>query len=124
MSNSRASVSLVAVLAALLLTLSCSQDGGNTQPGPVEVSMVGSVEFPAGEAVDLEGVVISFGDHQASADPTGWFTIQGNEGLPGLAIACSEGDVPFTVIFLGLVQVSPPSRERKMPPPGPPLVRL
>ncbi|MFH1221268.1 MAG: carboxypeptidase regulatory-like domain-containing protein [Candidatus Eisenbacteria bacterium] len=100
MSNSRASVSLVAVLAALLLILSCSQDGGNTQPGPVEVSMVGSVEFPAGEAVDLESVVISFGDHQASADPTGWFTIQGNEGLPGLALACSGGDVPMLMAIV------------------------
>ena len=89
----RSLVFLLSVTALAVFGLpECSNDG-DTNPGPVVVDMFGYLDFPAGEAVSPEEVTVGFGDYEVAPDSEGTFIISGNEGAPGLAMACTEDSV-------------------------------
>lgn len=93
---------VVIVLGVLLLTLCCSKDkeGKVTGPTVVEVSMTGSLAFPADTLVNVEDVLIGLGDHQAAPDTNGAFDIKGNGGIPGLAMVYDQDTTPM---LMGIV---------------------
>ena len=83
---------LALALVGLLCAVSCSNDG-DTNPGPVVVDMFGYLDFPAGEAVSPQDITVGFGDYEVAPDSEGTFIISGNEGAPGLAMACTEDSI-------------------------------
>ncbi|MFH1144057.1 MAG: carboxypeptidase-like regulatory domain-containing protein [Candidatus Eisenbacteria bacterium] len=90
---------IASILAAVVLAVSCSRDTANTAPEETIVSMNGATEFPAA-GVDPEGLTIAFGDHESALDASGDFTIQGNRGAPGLAVAYGQDSIPM---LMGIV---------------------
>lgn len=95
-------------LLALLVAVSCSNDGGEVEPGPVTVDMYGYLDFPAGDAVDLDEVAVGFGEHEAEPDSYGVFVMQGNEGAPGLAIAFANDSIPLLMCIVPRPQTGLP----------------
>ena len=87
-------------LVGLLLAVSCANDGGDGNLGPVVVDMVGYVDFPAEEAINLYEVSVGFGDHEAVPDSDGLFIIKGNRTVPGLAIAFSDDSIPLLMCIV------------------------
>jgi hypothetical protein len=90
---------LAFALFGVLCAISCSDDG-DTNPEPVVVDMFGYVDFPAGDAVNLDEVTVGFGDYEVTPDSEGTFIIEGNQGVPGLAMACSQDSV---ILLMGIV---------------------
>lgn len=90
---------LAAAVAAVLLGVSCSQDGGGTGPEPVAVSMWGYVDFPD-PTVNPEDVTIAFGDYEGTPNALGDFVIQGTQGTAGAAIAYAEDGTPMLMAIM------------------------
>ena len=79
----------------IVLATSCSKDEGETGPGQAVVEMSGQLDFPSGDAVDPASVTVGFGDGEAQPDSDGIFAIEGNGGIPGLAIAYMNDSIPL-----------------------------
>lgn len=90
------------LLGALLLTLCCSKDKGKkgTEPTDTEVSMTGSLTFPADTLVNFEDVLVGFGDNETTPDTNGAFDIKGNGGVPGLAIVYDQDTIPMLMSII------------------------
>jgi hypothetical protein len=86
-------------LAGLMCAISCSDDG-DKDLGPVVVDMFGYVDFPAGDAVDLDEVTVGFGEHEVAPDGDGTFIMEGNQGVPGLAMAYSGDSIPLLMCIV------------------------
>jgi len=91
---------LALALAGLLCFVSCSNDGGDKDLGPVVVDMAGYLDFPDPDGVNLGEIAVGFGDYEAAPDSQGLFIIRGNQAVPGLAIAFSEDSIP---LLMGIV---------------------
>ena len=94
------SFSLIIALIFCFIVRCSKDDGGITEPGPVETSMTGSVTFPADALVDVSDIIVGFGEHEVEPDTNGAFSITGNQGVPGLAIAYDQDTIPMLMCIV------------------------
>ena len=97
--KSPTALALGVVLVTTGFLFSCSRDATGPAPESTTAAMQGSTDFPGG-AVAPEGVVITFGERESAVDTAGDFSIQGNRGAPGVAIAMSEGSAPLLMAIV------------------------
>lgn len=69
-------------------------------PGPDTVTIQGTVAFPGEVPMDLRDLQVGFGAADAGLDSSGAFSIDGNAGLAGLAIAYGEDE---TALLMAVV---------------------
>lgn len=87
----------VATTAAVLLLMvsmlpSCSQEE-TVAPEPDSVMLEGHVDFPADGLVDVETIQVGFGANETNLSDSGGFALNGNGGIPGLAMAYGEDEI-------------------------------
>ncbi len=83
-----------ALACVLFLSLSCSEEK-TTEPLYEVISMWGALDLPEGADLEPAELTIGFGDHDQAVSDSASFGIQGNEGVPGLAIAYDQNSVPI-----------------------------
>lgn len=81
-------------LTATAIGLSCSGDKKSTDPAVEVITMDGWVTLPYTSVLTYSELSIGFGAHDSGVDDAGVFAVDGNEGLPGLAIATLSSGAP------------------------------
>lgn len=96
MSYRRSAICLFVVLSILsAFVIHCSEKDKGTTPAVQIVEMNGALDFPDPDLVDLDDVIIGFGDHESLPDSSGNFRIKGNGHVVGVAMAYSDESIPM-----------------------------
>ncbi len=86
---------LVACMLGILNVVSCGGDGDkSTTPSATVVGLTGSIDLPEDSWYDESDLTVGFGDYDEAVDEDGIFTVQGNEHIPGLAMAYDPQGTP------------------------------
>jgi len=88
------------IVAALLpMFVSCGSET-SVAPEPAQVAVEGSVEFPSEAAVDLAEIEVAFGESESELSEDGGFSLRGNPGRPGLAMAYGEDELALLMAIV------------------------
>lgn len=97
--NNRRLILMVA-LAGGLCFLTCGGGKSGTEPTTEVITMSGWVTLPYESTWYYSDLSIGFGAHDSDVDDYGDFDVDGNKGLPGLAVASAADDSPLLLAIV------------------------
>ena len=88
------------VIAAAVVGLSCGGGGKSTNSTPDVITMQGWATLPTSSSLPYSELTMGFGSHDAAVDEYGAFEVEGNEHVPGLAIATLSTGAPVLMAIV------------------------